>query len=94
MEPLEPPDEPIEPPMEPLELPDEPIEPPDEPADPPEEPELPLGDGMDTGAPPDGEETPPTVLQPARISPADSAKETPNMRIVIFMSIGLSTPVQ
>ena len=91
MEPLEPPEEPIEPPMEPLEPPEEPIEPPEEPPAPPDDPELPPGEGMETGGPPDGEETPSTVLQLPRTSPTDSAKEMPNMRVVNFMSIGLST---
>ena len=72
--------EPIEPPDEP------PMEPPEEPIEPPEEPELPPGDGIETGGPPDGDETPRGVWQFARTSTAESATQKPEIRTVSFIA--------
>ena len=87
-EPIEPPIEPCEPPMEPWEPPMEPCEPPMEPCEPPEEPELPLGDGIETGGPPDGWDMPPVVWQFARTSTAESATQKPEIRTVAFIAAG------
>ena len=80
--------EPREEPIEPCDPPMEPCEPPIDPCEPPEEPELPLGDGIETGGPPDGEETPPVVWQFARISTAESATQKPEIRTVAFIAVG------
>ena len=59
-----------------------------EPCELPEEPELPLGEGIETGGPPDGEETPPVVWQFARTSTAESATQNPEIRTVAFIAVG------
>ena len=90
-EPIEPPEEP---PMEPTETLGEPTEalgePTEalgEPIEPPEEPELPPGDGIETGGPPDGDETPRVDWQFARTSTAESATQKPEIRTVSFIAI-------
>lgn len=97
IEPREPPEEPMEPwappdePIEPREEPMEPCEPPMEPCEPPEEPELPLGEGIETGGPPEGEDMPPVVWQFARTSTAESATQKPEIRTVSFITVGRSS---
>ena len=98
-EPIEPPEEPPMEPTEtlgeptealgePTEALGEPIEPPEEPIEPPEEPELPPGDGIETGGPPDGDETPRGVWQFAKTSTAESATQNPEKRTVSFIAVG------
>lgn len=100
-EPIEPPEEPADPPGEPTETLGEPtlalgeptdalgepIEPPGEPREPLEEPELPPGDGIETGGPPEGEDDPPVVWQPATINAAQDARHIPEIRRFAVISV-------